>query len=192
MIDVWRPSPILLVCIGLGTWFGSELVQSRLPASPAFAVVDEIAHASVALMCAVPLVLRWGYRPVLVAVLAGTLIDVDHALAARSLDPMHMMQLGARPPTHSLAGAVLLATLVGAVLDSRAAYAAFVGVVSHIVRDADGPPGVPLFAPFSPMAHVILPVWWLPLCILVLAAAGVLLTHMPRFNDERLATPRAG
>jgi membrane-bound metal-dependent hydrolase YbcI (DUF457 family) len=190
--DVWRPSPILLLCIGLGGWLGAELVQSRLPASTAFALVDEIAHASVALLCAIPLVPRWGYRPLLVAVLAGTLIDVDHAIAARSLDPMRMMQLGARPPTHSLAGAVLLATLVGAVLDGRAAYAVFVGVVSHIVRDADGPPGVPLFAPFSTMAHVILPVWVLPLCMLVLAAVGVLLTRMPRFNDDPIAAPRAG
>jgi len=64
--------------------------------------------------------------------------------------------------------------------------------VSHIVRDADGPPGVPLFAPFSTMAHVILPVWALPLCILVLAAVGVLLTRMPRFNDDPIAAPRVG
>jgi membrane-bound metal-dependent hydrolase YbcI (DUF457 family) len=142
-------------------------------------VVDEIAHASVAFVCALPLAPRWGYRPLLVAVFAATLIDVDHALAARSLDPLLMMQLGARPATHSLAGAMLVGILVGALLDAPAGYAAFVGVFSHIVRDADGPPGVPMFAPFVSNPHVMVPLWVLPLSVLVLAAGGVLLTRMP-------------
>lgn len=179
MIDRWHPSPVLLLCAGLAAWLAAEVVQSSLPPTRAFAVVDEIAHASVALVCAAPLAPRWGYRPLLVAVLAATLIDVDHALAARSLDPLPMMRLGARPATHSLAGAVLVAIIVGALWDAPAGYAAFVGVVSHIMRDADGPPGVPLLAPFMSDAHVILPIWVLPVSMLVLAIGGALLSWIP-------------
>lgn len=179
MTNVWRPRPLLLLCAGLAAWLGSEVLQSRLPPTRVFAVVDEIAHASVALVCALPLAPRWGYRPLLVTVLAATLIDVDHAVAARSLDPLPMMQLGARPGTHSLAGAMLVGILVGALLDAPAGYAAFVGVASHIVRDADGPPGVPMFAPFVSDPHVMVPIWVVPVSMLVLAAGGVLLARMP-------------
>jgi membrane-bound metal-dependent hydrolase YbcI (DUF457 family) len=175
------------LCIALIVWLGLEALQKRLPLSPAFAVVDVTAHASVALVCALPIVPMWGYRPVLVAVLAASLIDVDHALAARSLDPMHMMSLGARPATHSLAGALLLAILVGALLDWRAGYAAFLGVVSHVLRDADGPPGVPLLAPFSTNAHVTVPIWVLPVSMFTLAVGGVLLASAP---GRRNKTPK--
>ena len=50
-----------------------------------------------------------GRRPMLTAVVAGTLIDVDQAIAARSARPSAMLALRTRPRSHAL-----LATLAGA------------------------------------------------------------------------------
>ena len=173
-LSVWLLAPTLII------WLIAEGVQRTLPPSLAFAVVDEIAHASVALLCALALAPTWGFGPVLFALAAATLIDADHALAAGSLDPAQMMMLGARPATHSLCGAVLLALLIGAATNYRDAYGTLLGAVTHIVRDAVATPGVPLFAPFSSQAHVILPEWTLPAVMLTFGLGGVFLAHAGR------------
>jgi membrane-bound metal-dependent hydrolase YbcI (DUF457 family) len=165
---------MVLGALALVSWIGAEAVQRALPPSLAFAIADEIAHGSVALLCALAMAPTWGFRPVLVALLAGTLIDVDHAVAARSLDPTRMMMLGARPATHSLAGVVSIALLIGAIWGPRSGYAALLGAATHVVRDADSAPGVPLFAPFSADAHVILPDWTLPAIMLAFGISSIL------------------
>jgi membrane-bound metal-dependent hydrolase YbcI (DUF457 family) len=168
---------MLLGLFALVSWIGAESLQRTLPPSLAFAVTDEIAHASVAVLCASAVAPAWGFRPVLVALLTGTAIDVDHAVAARSLDPMRMMSLGARPATHSLAGVVLIAVLIGAIWGPRSGYAALLGAATHVMRDANGTPGAPLFAPFSADAHVILPAWSLPVIMLAFGISSIVLAH---------------
>jgi len=113
---------------------------------------------------------RWGWRPTVAAILAASLIDVDHAIAARSVLPAHLMALAARPAGHSLLG-VLLAAGVGTALGGpRIGYAAAAGLLTHIARDAQAPPGVPLLVPWIDDWHVLLPVWSTPLLIACLAA----------------------
>jgi hypothetical protein len=69
-------------------------------------------------------------------VAAGTLIDVDHAVAARSLRLEPMLSLPARPRSHAIAVAVALGAAGVAVGGPRHGWAAFAGLTSHLLRDA--------------------------------------------------------
>lgn len=182
-----RPSATTWFIVTLTTWLAAEAVQRTLRPTTAYAIADEIAHGSVAVLCALPLLPGWGSRVVLVALLAGTAIDVDHTVAARSLDPIRLMSLGARPPTHSLIGALLISVIIAAIFGRRAGYAALLGAVTHIVRDASAAPGVPLFAPFISDAHIILPTWLLPLTMLLFGLGGIVQTReLPMQLRQRL------
>jgi membrane-bound metal-dependent hydrolase YbcI (DUF457 family) len=163
----------------LAVWAIADVVQARsTPPSDTFLIAHEVAHVALATACAMWLVPAWGFRILLVAIAAGTLIDVDHAVAAGSIDPARMMALGARPATHSLVGVALLGALVLAGLGWRAGYAAFAGALSHVIYDATAPPGVPLLAPWSADNHVIVPTWSLVLLILALGCGGVVLASL--------------
>ena len=96
------------------------------------AVSDPLAHALLAAAVAAPL----GSAAVRTAVVAGTLIDVDHAVAARSLRLEPMLSLPARPRTHAIAVAVALGAAGVAVGGPRHGWAAFAGLTSHLLRDA--------------------------------------------------------
>jgi membrane-bound metal-dependent hydrolase YbcI (DUF457 family) len=124
-------------------------------------------------------------RTLAASVAAGTLIDVDHAVAAGSIDPARMMALGARPPTHSLAGVSLIGLLVLAIFGWRAGYAAFAGAMTHIVMDATAVPGVPMFAPWSTDTHVTVPTWTMVPALLVLGFVGVVLQQLAVFAKRR-------
>jgi membrane-bound metal-dependent hydrolase YbcI (DUF457 family) len=127
----------------------------------------------------------WGARTLVASVAAGTLIDVDHAVAAGSIDPARMMALGARPPTHSLVGVSLIGLLVLAIFGWRAGYAAFAGAMTHIVLDASAAPGVPMFAPWSADTHVTVPIWTMVPALLVLGLIGVVLQKLSVFAKRR-------
>jgi hypothetical protein len=112
---------------------------------------DPFVHALLAAAVVAPL----GRRPMLTAVLAGTLIDVDHAVAARSARPSAMLTLATRPRSHTL-----LATLAAAALGTAAGgplhgWAAFAGLTSHLLRDAgDQAAATPLLWPFRPARQI--------------------------------------
>ena len=110
------------------------------------AAADPFAHAALAAAVTAPL----GRGAMRTAVVAGLLIDIDHVVAARSLHPREMLSLAARPRSHALltaAGAGAAATLAGGPVHG---WAAFAGLVSHLLRDAtgDGAP-TPLLWPWS-------------------------------------------
>jgi membrane-bound metal-dependent hydrolase YbcI (DUF457 family) len=169
----------------LAIWTVAEVIQRQTaPPSSTFLLAHEGGHIALASAWTIWLVPAWGFRTLLVAVSAGTLIDVDHAIAAGSIDPTRMMALGARPPTHSLAGIALLAGVVLSLFGWRAAYAAFAGALSHILVDASAPPGVPLLAPWSTDRHILVPAWSVALGILVIGCIGVLLAR-PRRARQR-------
>lgn len=160
----------LALSAALVGWQLADVAEARLPLSVTWALIDEVGHASVAafvLLWAWP---TWGWRPLLAAVLAATLIDVDHALAAGSLMPERMMTLAARPAAHSLLGAAVAGGAGWLVGGRRVGYAAVVGVLTHLARDAQGDPGVPLLVPFVAEWHVRLAAWSLPLLVIGLAA----------------------
>jgi len=151
--------------------------QSGLP-NATFLVAHETAHVAAAAACSLWLVPAWGFRALGASVAAGTLIDIDHAIAAGSIDPARMMALGARPPTHSLAGVSLIAVVVMAVFGWRPGYAAFAGGISHIIMDASAAPGVPLFAPWSTDTHVTVPTGTMVPTLVVLGLFGVILQRL--------------
>jgi hypothetical protein len=110
------------------------------------ALSDPFAHALLAAVVAAPL----GGAPVRTAVAAGTLIDVDHAIAARSLRIGPMLSLPARPRSHALGVAVALGAVGVVAGGPRHGWAAFAGLTSHLLRDAsDDAAATPLLWPLA-------------------------------------------
>ena len=112
---------------------------------------DPFAHALLAAAVVAPL----GRRPMLTAVVAGTLIDVDHAIAARSARPSAMLALPLRPRSHTLLATVAAAALGTAAGGPVHGWAAFAGLTSHLLRDAsDEAAATPLLWPFRPPRQI--------------------------------------
>jgi membrane-bound metal-dependent hydrolase YbcI (DUF457 family) len=154
-----------LLALQLGVlvvWRSADALQATLEPSVAYAVLDEIAHAAVALFVAGWLLPAWGVRPVIAALIGGTLIDIDHAIAAGSLDPERMMALGARPASHSLLAAATAGVALSVVAGWQIGYAAAIGMLTHVLRDAGGPPGAALLLPFDSDHHIVVAAWVLP------------------------------
>ena len=163
--------PALVAC--LLTWQAVDAMQARLTLSVEWAVLDEVAHAALALFVLLWVQPVWGWRPVLVGIAAATLIDIDHVVAARSLLPADMMSLYARPLLHSVLGVLVIANLSAAFGGWRVAVAASIGAITHIARDAIAEPGVPLLVPFSNEWHMILPMWTLPSTLVLLGTVAL-------------------
>jgi hypothetical protein len=109
-------------------------------------------------------------------VFAGaSLIDVDHVVAAGSLNPHSLESMSGRPETHGLLVAAGLA-LLALVLTRRAivAWSVFAVTTSHLVFDAAGG-GTPLLAPFSGLEAV--PWLAVPAGVGLLAAVSALLAR---------------
>jgi hypothetical protein len=108
---------------------------------------DPLQHASIAAAVAAPL----GRRGRLTAVAAALAIDVDHAVAARSLRIRATTSLPTRPRTHSLVTAVGAGAAVGALAGPVQGWAAFGGLASHLMHDAgDRAAPTPVLWPLAP------------------------------------------
>jgi hypothetical protein len=111
---------------------------------------DPLQHALLAGAVAAPLVPRAGRRILLTAVAPALAIDVDHALAARSLRVSRTTALRTRPRSHSLVTALGTGALVTAAAGPVHGWAAFGGLVSHFLHDAgDRAAPTPLLWPFA-------------------------------------------
>jgi hypothetical protein len=109
------------------------------------AATDPLAHAALAAAVAAPL----GRGAVRTAVVAGTVIDVDHIVAARSARPRALIGLDTRPRSHALLGAVALGAVGTAAGGITHGWAAFAGLASHLLRDAsDDAAPTPLLWPW--------------------------------------------
>ena len=112
---------------------------------------DPLQHAVIAAAVAAPLVPRAGRGAILTAVAAAIVIDVDHAIAARSLRVRDTTSLDARPRTHSLLTALGAGSLVAATAGPLHGWAAFGGLASHLMHDAgDRAAPTPVLWPFRP------------------------------------------
>jgi len=112
---------------------------------------DPFAHALLAAAVVAPL----GRRAMVTAVVAGTLIDVDHIVAARSARPSAMLSLPTRPRSHALLGTVAAAALGTAAGGPLHGWAAFAGLTSHLLRDAsDDAAPTPLLWPLRPPRQI--------------------------------------
>jgi LexA-binding, inner membrane-associated putative hydrolase len=111
---------------------------------------DPLQHAVIAAAVAAPLVPRAGWRVILTAVAAATVIDVDHAVAARSLRIKATTSLATRPRTHSVLTALGAGALVAVAAGPVHGWAAFGGLASHLLHDAgDRAAPTPLLWPFA-------------------------------------------
>jgi membrane-bound metal-dependent hydrolase YbcI (DUF457 family) len=115
---------------------------------------DPLAHGLLAGVVAAPLARGGGRGPVVTAVVAGTLIDVDHVVAARSLRPASWLTLGRRPRAHSMMLAVAAGGVAAAVGGPAHGWAAFGGLASHLLRDASDTGGTPILWPVSGRRHI--------------------------------------
>jgi hypothetical protein len=115
------------------------------------AAADPFAHAALAAAVTAPL----GRGAMMTAVIAGTAIDVDHAVAARSLRPSAMLTMRERPASHTLLG-TLVAGAAGALAGGPVhGWAAFAGLASHLLRDAsDDAAPTPLLWPWAPARQI--------------------------------------
>jgi hypothetical protein len=112
---------------------------------------DPLQHALIAAAVAAPLVPAAGPRVLLTAVGAATAIDVDHAVAARSLRIRATTSLATRPRSHSVLTALGAGALVAVAAGPVHGWAAFAGLASHLLHDAgDRAAPTPLLWPFAP------------------------------------------
>jgi LexA-binding, inner membrane-associated putative hydrolase len=108
---------------------------------------DPLQHALIAAGVVAPL----GRGKVATAVSAALAIDVDHAVAARSVRVRHTTALRTRPRSHSLITAAGAAALIGARRGPLHGWAVFAGLASHFLHDAgDHAAPTPMFWPFAP------------------------------------------
>jgi hypothetical protein len=111
---------------------------------------DPLQHALIAAAVVAPLVSRAGWRVVVTAVAAATVIDVDHAVAARSLRIHATTSLATRPRSHSALTALGIGALVAAAAGPVHGWAAFGGLASHLLHDAgDRAAPTPVLWPFA-------------------------------------------
>jgi hypothetical protein len=116
---------------------------------------DPLQHAIIAAAVTAPLVPRAGPRVIATAVAAGLVIDVDHAVAARSLRIKDTISLAARPRTHSLVTALATGMAVAIAAGPLHGWAAFGGLASHLLHDAgDRAAPTPLLWPFAPARQI--------------------------------------
>jgi len=126
---------------------GQELARLRVYSDP-------LQHAAIAAAVVAP-VARARPRVIATAVGAALAIDIDHAVAARSIRPRHTTALDQRPRTHSLVTAVTAGTIVTAAAGPLHGWAAFAGLTSHLLHDAgDRAAPTPLLWPFAPPRQI--------------------------------------
>jgi len=122
---------------------GQELARLRVYSDP-------LQHAAIAAAVVAP-VARARPRVIATAVGAALAIDIDHAVAARSIRPRHTTALDQRPRTHSLVTAVTAGTIVTAAAGPLHGWAAFAGLASHLLHDAgDRAAPTPVLWPWRP------------------------------------------
>lgn len=112
------------------------------PAHPFLSAVWAVAiHGVVCLLVVAPIVWRSQYRVIwgAVAAVGGSLIDLDHFVAAGSLSLHAIETLGDRPATHSILFVLLVAVATFA-LTRRAllAWSLFAVWTAHLLFDAAG------------------------------------------------------
>jgi hypothetical protein len=128
------------IAVLLALLFVADILIERRPffGRPFWALVDSAVHGLVALLVTAPIIHSASSPQLLgIAFLAGTLVDVDHFLVARSRSFWTATHLEKRPPTHSLTFALLVSG--GGHLFSRSLatdWVVFSALASHVLCDA--------------------------------------------------------
>jgi hypothetical protein len=142
---------------------------------------DPLQHALLATAVVAPLVPHAGMRVARTAVAAATVIDLDHAVAARSVRVRDTTALPTRPRSHSLVTTVAVGAVVAAAAGPLQGWAAFAGLASHLLHDAgDRAAPTPLLWPFAPARQIGRRRQLAGTVVLVLASAGLSRAVAPR------------
>jgi hypothetical protein len=116
---------------------------------------DPLQHALIAAAVTAPLVPRAGRGVLGTAVAVSTVIDVDHIVAARSPRVRDTTSLAERPQSHSVLAAAVTGATMTVVAGPWHGWAAFAGLVSHLLHDAgDRAAPTPLLWPFAPARQI--------------------------------------
>ncbi|MHC5035038.1 MAG: metal-dependent hydrolase [Planctomycetota bacterium] len=160
--------------------FGADTLIERRPFAPRtfWALFDVPVHAILALLVVFPLVDTQAPTEktailIFAVLLIGTLLDVDHFVAAKSLKINDVLSLPIRPTTHSLAFSGAVGILV--VLVSRnpiLSWIVFAALVSHVLRDAGGGKTPILW----PLPVTAIPLWTYYLGVILLLSISYLLS----------------
>ena len=133
--EVWLWVALLVTMLVGDAWVDAPSIarDTRL-------LSDPVVHGIIgALMMAILRARRpaWPRQAILLGALLAMSIDIDHAIAARSLDLHKMITLDMRPPTHSLTFSFAAGAVVGLVLRNGASFwFVFVALASHVLRDS--------------------------------------------------------
>lgn len=104
--------------------------------------MDSLFHGIIAVLIVWPMVRlspRVGRKMLIVAGAFGSLIDIDHFIAAGSFSFDEAIALGCRPWTHSLTFAALCGLIVWLIgKRRRIGLVVMVALASHVIRDAAG------------------------------------------------------
>jgi len=112
---------------------------------------DPLQHALLAAAVAAPLVPRAGWGVLAAAAVPALVIDLDHAVAARSVRIADTTALATRPRSHSLVTAAGTGAVIATAAGPLHGWAAFGGLVSHLLHDAgDRAAPTPMLWPFAP------------------------------------------
>ena len=116
---------------------------------------DPLQHVLIAAAVVAPLAPRAGRGVFATATAVALLIDIDHAVAARSLRVRDTTGLPERPQSHSLVVAAAAGALVAAAAGPRHGWAAAAALASHLLHDAgDRAAPTPLLWPFAPARQI--------------------------------------
>jgi hypothetical protein len=116
---------------------------------------DPLQHVLIAAAVVAPLAPRLGRSVFATSTAVALLIDVDHAVAARSVRVRDTTGLPVRPQTHSLLVAAAVGSVVGARAGPRHGWAAGAALASHLLHDAgDRAAPTPLLWPFAPARQI--------------------------------------
>jgi LexA-binding, inner membrane-associated putative hydrolase len=116
---------------------------------------DPLQHVLIAAAVVAPLAPRTGRAVFGTVTAVALLIDLDHAVAARSVRVRDTTGLPVRPPSHSLLVAAAAGALVAAGAGPLHGWAAGAALVSHLLHDAgDRAAPTPLLWPFAPARQI--------------------------------------
>ncbi|MGD0385828.1 MAG: metal-dependent hydrolase [Solirubrobacteraceae bacterium] len=157
------------------------------------AVWAVLIHGVIGVVCVAPLIWRSNHRVgyFVLAFIGGSVLDVDHFIAAGSLNLHTIETMSGRPATHSFLFVIVLGLLT--LLVTRrwiAAWAVFAVNLTHVLFDAAGG-GVRVL---YPLAHPQGLPWLLcPIGILALLGISTALTGgLSRRPPSRLGRERSG
>jgi hypothetical protein len=157
--------------------------RTRPHGTPGRGILDLTCHLGTACAVTLPILPNTKHAREfgLIAVSSAVALDLDHIVAARSLEMRNWMTMPSRPPTHSVGALIALAWAIERMAPGRRLWlATAIGIGSHLLRDlATG--GAPLWHPRR-IIHWPAPAVMAALCIL--PVIGWFLAGLPSRTDH--------